>query len=101
MYYDSIYTERYMGTPLQEAASYRASSSIAGATDLQGRLLISHGTSDDNVHLANSISFIQALVLGGKQVDFMVYPRKKHGIAGIPQRRQLFTHMLTYWQEHL
>ncbi len=101
LYYDSIYTERYMGTSLQDPAAYRASSSIDGAANFTGRLLISHGTSDDNVHIANSVSFLQALLLKGKQVDFMVYPRKTHGISGLPQRRHLFNHMLDYWQEHL
>jgi dipeptidyl-peptidase-4 len=101
MYYDTIYTERYMGTSLQNPTAYRESSSVDAAAAFEGRLLISHGTSDDNVHLANSVSFLQALLLADKQVDFMVYPRKTHGILGIPQRRHLFTHMLEYWQEHL
>jgi dipeptidyl-peptidase-4 len=90
-----------MGKPLENPTAYRQSSVLDGAASLTGHLLISHGTSDDNVHLANSVSLLQALLLSGKQVDFMVYPRKKHGIVGIPQRRQLFTHMLDYWQEHL
>lgn len=101
MYYDTIYTERYMGLPLDNGAAYQASSSIAAADAFDGRLLISHGVADDNVHLANSVSFLQALLLGGKQVDFMVYPRKTHGITGIPQRRHLFNHLLDYWLEHL
>jgi dipeptidyl-peptidase-4 len=101
IYYDTIYTERYMGRPLQNPQAYLESSVIAAAGAFQGRLLISQGTSDDNVHLANSISLLQALLLKGKQVDFMVYPRKAHGITGIAQRRHLFTHMLEYWQEHL
>ena len=100
-FYDSIYTERYMGTPAQNPAAYSASSVVAAASKLQGMLLISHGTSDDNVHIANSIALIQAFILAGKQIDFMVYPRKTHGISGIPQRRHLFNHMLNYWQEHL
>lgn len=100
-FYDSIYTERYMGRPQQFPAAYHDSSSVAGANALVGRLLISHGTADDNVHIANSVSLLQAFVLAGKQVDFAVYPRKTHGITGIPQRRHLFAHMLQYWQEHL
>jgi hypothetical protein len=70
--YDSIYTERYMGTPQAFPAAYAASSSVAAAGRLRAHLLISHGTSDDNVHLANSIALLQACVLAGKQVDFMV-----------------------------
>jgi len=101
IYYDTIYTERYMGKPLQNPGAYRESSAIAAAGAFSGRLLLSQGTSDDNVHLANSVSLLQALILSGKQVDYMVYPRKRHGISGIPQRRHLFAHMLEYWQEHL
>jgi len=100
-FYDSIYTERYMGTPQQFPAAYAASSVIAAAGGLRGHLLISHGTSDDNVHLANTIALLQAFIEHGKQIDFMVYPRKRHGIPGVPQRRHLFTHMLEYWQSHL
>ncbi len=97
-FYDSIYTERYMGTPQSNVAAYHASSSIAAAANLRGRLLVSHGTGDDNVHIANSVSLMQALLLVGKQVDFMIYPRKTHSIAGIAQRRHLFNHMLDYWR---
>ncbi|MGB8266106.1 MAG: DPP IV N-terminal domain-containing protein [Candidatus Velthaea sp.] len=100
-FYDSIYTERYMGTPRHEAASYTASSVLPQARQLRGRLLVSHGTGDDNVHLANTIALAQAVVLAGKQMDLMVYPRKTHGISGIVQRRQLFNHMLHYWEDHL
>lgn len=100
-YYDTIYTERYMGTPQQNPAAYRESSVVARAAALGGRLLLLHGTADDNVHLANSVALVQAFVRSGKQVDFMVYPRKAHGISGIPQQRHLFNHMLEYWQAHL
>jgi dipeptidyl-peptidase-4 len=100
-FYDTIYTERYMGTPQQNPRAYDESAVMPKAGALRGSLLISHGTSDDNVHMANTISLLQAFVLAGKQVDFMVYPRKTHGISGIPQRRHLFTHMLDYWEAHL
>jgi dipeptidyl-peptidase-4 len=100
-YYDTVYTERYMGTPRQNPAAYRESSAVAAGAAFEGRLLILHGTGDDNVHLANSIAFLQALVLSGKQADFIVYPRQAHGITGIRQRRHLFSAMLNYWREHL
>jgi dipeptidyl-peptidase-4 len=64
-------------------------------------MLVSLGTSDDNVHMANTVSLAQAMILAGKQMDLMLYPRKTHGISGIPQRRHLFTHMLQYWEAHL
>ncbi|MDQ2680294.1 MAG: DPP IV N-terminal domain-containing protein [Candidatus Eremiobacteraeota bacterium] len=99
--YDSIYTERYMGLPLHNRAGYTASSVLPAAKNLYGKLLISHGTSDDNVHMANTIELLQQFVLHDKQVDFMVYPRKTHSISGVPQRRHLFEHMLNFWQQNL
>ncbi len=99
--YDTIYTERYMGMPQHEAAAYTASSVIDGVKGYRGPMLVSLGTSDDNVHLANTVSLAQAMILAGKQMDLMVYPRKTHGISGIPQRRHLFNHMLQYWEDHL
>ncbi|GAC1403337.1 MAG: S9 family peptidase [Candidatus Velthaea sp.] len=100
-FYDTIYTERYMGTPQANPKAYARSSVLEQAGALRGHLLISHGTSDDNVHLSNTMSLVQAFILKGKQVDMMVYPRKTHGISGIPQRRHLFTHMLDYWEQNL
>jgi dipeptidyl-peptidase-4 len=100
-FYDSIYTERYMGMPQTNAKAYDESSVIAAAGNLRDKLLISHGTSDDNVHMANTVSLIQAFIEHGKQIDFMIYPRKNHGIPGIPQRRHLFNHMLNYWEQNL
>lgn len=95
--YDSIYTERYMGLPQHNAAAYRESSSVGKAAALRGRLMIAHGTSDDNVHFANTVAFVQASILAGRPVDLMFYPRKTHGISGIPQRRDLFGRMLRFW----
>ena len=99
--YDTIYTERYMGMPQHEAASYTKSSVIASVGGYRGPMLVSLGTSDDNVHMANTVSLAQAMILAGKQMDLMLYPRKTHGISGIPQRRHLFNHMLHYWEAHL
>ncbi|HSE50193.1 MAG TPA: DPP IV N-terminal domain-containing protein [Terriglobales bacterium] len=95
--YDSIYTERYMSTPQNNAEAYRKSSPVFNAKDLHGALLEVHGTSDDNVHMQNSIQMTNAFIEGGKQFRLMVYPRKTHGIAGSAARTHLF-HMI---QEHL
>lgn len=101
-YYDTIYTERYMGTPQNDPAAYDASSNVKAAANLHGDLLISHGTSDDNVHMANTIALLQAFIDAGKtNVDFYVYPRRTHSIAGLPQRRHLYEHMLEWWTHHL
>ena len=99
--YDTIYTERYMGTPRKNAAIYRESSVLEKASKLKGKLLLQHGTSDDNVHLANTISLVQAFIKAGIQVDLDIYPRKRHGVTGIPERRHLFTRQMDFWIQNL
>jgi dipeptidyl-peptidase-4 len=100
--YDSIYTERYMGLPADDPKAYDASSNLTAAADLHGDLVISHGTSDDNVHMANTVSLLQGFIDADKtNVDFYVYPRRTHSIAGVPQRRYLFERMLDWWTTHL
>ncbi len=100
--YDSIYTERYMGMPDAQAQAYDTSSVLTAAANLHGRLLLSHGTSDDNVHMANTIDLLQKFIEADKTgVDLYVYPRKTHSIAGLAQRRHLFTRMLQFWEQAL
>ena len=94
--YDSIYTERYMGLPKQDAKAYDDSSIPKAAGNLHGALLLVHGTSDDNVHLQNSVQMVDALIKAGKQFRLMFYPNKTHSISGPEARTQLF-HMM---QEH-
>ncbi len=91
--YDSIYTERYMGLPKDNEEGYRKSSPVNFAADLKGKLLEVHGTSDDNVHMQNTIQMINNLINSGKQFQVMLYPRKTHGIAGTTTRVHLF-HMI-------
>ena len=93
--YDSIYTERYLGLPQDDAAAY-ADSIVRSAGNLHGSLLLVHGTSDDNVHFQNSIQMVEALINTSKQFRFMVYPGKTHGITGAADRTHLF-HLI---QEH-
>ena len=80
--YDSIYTERYMGLPKDNAAGYEKSSVLKAAANLHGKLLIVHGLVDDNVHAQNSLKFIEALQKSNKDFDVMVYPTSRHGIIG-------------------
>jgi dipeptidyl-peptidase-4 len=82
-FYDSIYTERYMRTPQQNPEGYKTSSPLAAASRLRARLLVIHGTSDDNVHMQNSINFIQALIQNGIPYSFYMQPGQKHGFAGV------------------
>ena len=99
--YDSIYTERYMGTPAENPDGYRDDSEVNSAEKLHGRLLLAHGTGDDNVHIANSIQFIQRLIDAGIPYDFQVYPRKTHSIAGPEARTHLFNRILAHFEAYL
>ena len=99
--YDSIYTERYMGTPLDNPDGYRDNSVVTNAKDLRGRLLMVHGTGDDNVHMANSIQFIQKLVDADIPYDLQLYPRKTHSIAGPEARTHLYERILAQFEMYL
>jgi dipeptidyl-peptidase 4 len=97
--YDTIYTERYMGLPRQNAKAYDASSVLNAADRLNGPLLIQHGTADDNVHMANSMQLIARFIVAREsRVLFYPYPRKTHPIRGLPQQRSVFAHMLNFWK---
>ncbi|MBX7221792.1 MAG: S9 family peptidase [Blastocatellia bacterium] len=92
--YDSIYTERYMGLPQNNPEGYKKSSVTLAAGNLNGKLLLIHGLMDDNVHIQNSVQFIDALQKAGKQFDVMFYPQSRHGVAQ-PQRVKHMYKMMT------
>jgi dipeptidyl-peptidase-4 len=98
--YDSIYTERYMSLPKDNANAYD-DSIVTAASSLHGSLLLVHGTSDDNVHFQNTIQMTDALIKSGKQFRLMVYPDKTHGISGSATRTQLFHMMQDFWNKEL
>ncbi|SEW09130.1 dipeptidyl-peptidase-4 [Chitinophaga sp. YR573] len=77
--YDSHYTERYMDTPAENPDGYRITSPIYYADRYKGLLRITHGTMDDNVHIQNSIQFVDKLENLGKHFEFMIYPGERHG----------------------
>ena len=79
-YYDSIYQERYCGLPQDHPDEYKQSSPITFASQLQGQLLVVHGTGDDNVHYQGTEALINALVAANKQFTMMSYPNRSHGI---------------------
>lgn len=98
-FYDSIYTERYMGTPQQDLKAYQASSVLPSVASLNGPLLIQHGTSDDNVHMSNTIALLQQFILVNEnRVQFFPYPQKVHSINGLQQRRSVYGRMLDFWK---
>ena len=84
-FYDSIYTERYMKRPKDNPEGYKAASPLEAAKNLSTKLLIMHGTSDNNVHMQNSISFIDELMKARKDFFFVPLPRQRHG----PRREAL------------
>lgn len=100
-YYDNIYTERFMQTPQENASGYDDNSPVNHVSKLKGKLLLVHGSADDNVHFQNSMEFITALVAANKQFNLFVYPNKNHGIYGGNTRNHLFTMMLSYTLENL
>ena len=99
--YDSIYTERYMSEPADFAAGYKDFSVVNAAEHLHGRLLIAHGTGDDNVHLENTVQFVQKLIEAGIPYDLQIFPRKTHSIAGPDVRTELFNRILAHFEEYL
>ncbi|HEX3436224.1 MAG TPA: alpha/beta fold hydrolase, partial [Pseudacidobacterium sp.] len=99
--YDSIYTERYLGLPAQDADAYRDSSDLESAKNLKGHLLLVHGTGDDNVHFANSVQYIQKLIDAHIAYDFQPYPRKTHSIAGPVAHTHLFERLLWHFETYL
>ena len=78
-HYDSIYTERYMGTPEGNPKGYETSSPLQKAGQLKADLLLVHGSADDNVHLANTMAFVSALIKAGRPYSLQVHPRQLHG----------------------
>lgn len=84
--YDTHYTERFMGTPKNNAEGYKLTSPLTYADKLKGSLRIVHGAMDDNVHMQNSIQFINKLQDLNKHFEFMLYPGERHGWGGLKAR---------------
>jgi dipeptidyl-peptidase-4 len=99
--YDSIYTERYAGLVPQYDEAYKKGSPITYAANLKGHLLEVHGTSDDNVHMQNTMQMINAFINAGKQFDLQLYPRKTHSISGPGTRVHLFNRIRSQFQREL
>lgn len=100
-YYDSIYTERYMTTPQENASGYDENSPINHVDKLKGDFLLIHGTGDDNVHVQNTMRMVDALIQADKQFEWMIYPDKNHGIYGGNTRLHLYKKMTNFIHDHL
>jgi dipeptidyl-peptidase-4 len=100
-FYDTIYTERYMGLLPESEAGYQESSPIKNAAKLKGKLLIAHGAGDDNVHFANTLSLINDLIEAGKYVEVLPFPGRGHGVSDPPARRVLMRRVTQFFLDNL
>jgi dipeptidyl-peptidase-4 len=99
--YDSIYTERYLGLPSDDAQNYHDDSDVNAANDLKGHILILHGTGDDNVHIENDTQYIQKLIEAGVPYDYNIYPRKTHSVSGPDDQTELYNKVLLHFETYL
>ncbi len=100
-YYDTIYTERYLGLPQKNEKGYQDSSPVKYVAQLKGKLLIAHGTGDDNVHFANTLSVINDLIEAGKYVEVLAFPGRGHGVSDPLARRVLMQRVTQFFLDNL
>jgi dipeptidyl-peptidase-4 len=100
-YYDNIYTERYMQTPEENPEGYDQNAPEQMAEGLKGKLLLIHGTGDDNVHFQNSVMLAEQLIQKNKAFEDAYYPNKNHGISGGNTRLHLYERMTRFIEQNL
>ena len=102
LFYDTIYQERYMGLPEDNKEGYREGSPITYAHQLEGNLLIVHGTGDDNVHYQSTEVLVNALIAANKHFTMMAYPNRTHAIReGENTTRHLYGLLTRYLEDNL
>ena len=99
--YDTIYTERYMSTPEENPAGYSESSVLGKAAALQGKLLIAHGTDDDNVHFGQTVSLANSFVGAGKHAEYEIYAGRGHGLGDAAARVHLFNRATQFFIDNV
>lgn len=99
--YDSIYTERYMGTPQNNAEGYDKTSVVKAAKNLNGKLMLIHGITDDSVHMQNTTQFVYELQKADKQFELMLYPTRRRGVEYRLQVKPLYTLMTDFILKNL
>ncbi|WP_430973575.1 S9 family peptidase [Sunxiuqinia rutila] len=100
-FYDTVYTERFMRTPMENPDGYEDNAPLNHAEDITGHLLLVHGSADDNVHLQNSMEMSEALVQAGVQFDMAIYTNRDHGIYGGNTRMHLYQRMTDFLKRNL
>jgi dipeptidyl-peptidase-4 len=100
--YDTIYTERYMGRPQDNSDAYKNSSPVNQIGSLKGRLMLVHGTGDDNVHFANTSEVLNELIAHGSYpTDLLIFPGRGHSIGDSPARIELFQRITEFFLKNL
>ncbi len=100
--YDTIYTERYMGRPQDDPEAYRNSSPVNQIANLKGKLMLAHGTGDDNVHFANTSEVLNELIAHGSYpAEVMIFPGRGHSIGDAPARIELFQRITDFFLGNL
>ena len=99
--YDTAYTERYMGLPQDNQSGYDSTSTMSYVDRLRGKLLLMHGTNDDNVHSQNTTKFVEACIRADKPIDVMYYPTRNHGIYGHNATKHVYKKLFEYFRLHL
>ncbi|MCM1521483.1 MAG: S9 family peptidase [Muribaculaceae bacterium] len=100
-FYDTVYAERYMLTPAENADGYATSAPLSYGSRLSIPLLIIHGTADDNVHLLNTMQYVSVLESEGRLCDMLLYPNMNHSINGCDARLSVYSKMLRYFDLNL
>jgi dipeptidyl-peptidase-4 len=100
--YDTIYTERYMGRPQDDSDAYKDSSPVNQIASLKGKLMLVHGTGDDNVHFENTSEVLNALISHGSYpTDLLIFPGRGHSIGDSPARIELFQRITEFFLKNL
>ena len=100
-YYDTVYSERFMLTPQENSSGYDEGAPMNRAARLACRLLIMHGTADDNVHLSNTMEFVSALQAADRYCDMFLFPAMNHSINGCDARSLVYGRMIDYFRQNL
>jgi dipeptidyl-peptidase-4 len=100
-HYDTIYTERYMGTPQGNPEGYKSASPVTYAGKLQGALYIQHGLMDNNVHVQQVVEVMDALIKAGKDFKLMLYPEERHGTSNPARAMFSYNTMIAFFNDHL
>lgn len=99
--YDSIYTERYMGLPSEDMQNYHEDSDVTSALNLRGRILLMHGTGDDNVHIENDVQYIEQLIKAHIAYDYNIFPRMTHSIEAPNDRVLLYQKIVDHFERYV